>query len=332
MVLEGSFSDTSAVHDSTLHRRSSSSSGERRSISPAQQGQSGLRPQEQCSITGPPPIRRPLTPILSQPKHKLQPNSGQQTPKTNMSRKSLPSVNRRSRDGSSASSVSSSSSSSPKTGSSPNDSFHQHRPRLQILPSKPQPAIYPGPPSSGHSSSRKTPIHHPSQHRLFHSTPASNPCSCCTNQPAPSHTPMYQNNTWQGMSAYPTNVHTGTNNPTGHCGTESVPHGESYLSPSRPSLACHMSPTQSPVCHGNVPAHCSPSHGHCVPAARGSEQVGTSCQTQCCQVQSNHAACSDTPSGSVGMLPADAYRMLKDQERQLKLLQLQVCISHEISN
>lgn len=327
------------MQDSTpFHHRSSV---QRRSISPAQLSQSGLRPPEQSSITGPPPIRRPLTPVLCQAKHKLQPNSGQQTPKNNTSRKSLPSSNRRLRDGSSASSVSSSSSSSsPKNVSSPNDSFHQHRPHLQILPFKPQPANYPGPPLSGHSSSRKssvmpgqTPIHHTSQHRLFHSTPASNPCSCCTNQTAPSHIPMYTNNTWQGMPAYPTNVHMAANNPSA---LQGVPHGENYLSPSRPSFGCHMSPTRSPVCNGNIPVHCSPLHGHCVPAAnpsRGSEQVATSCQAQCCQVQSSHAACSDTPaSASVGILPADAYKMLKDQEHQLKLLQLQVDISHKLSN
>ncbi|XP_065101003.1 SCL-interrupting locus protein homolog [Paramisgurnus dabryanus] len=335
MVLEGSFLDGNAVNvqDST-HRRTSSSNVHRRSVSPAHQCHSGLRPPEQGSITGPPPIRRPLTPVLSQPRHKLQTNPGQQTPKTNTNRKSLPSVHRRSRDGSSASSVSSSSSSSsPKNGSSPNGSFQKQRPlTLQILPSKPQPAMYPGPPSSSKSSVMpgQTPILHLSQHRLFHSTPASNPCSCCTHQPAPSHIPVYQNNTWQGMPAYPTAVHMAGNNPSGlYCGTESVPHGESYLSPSRPSLGCHMSPTRSPVCHGNNPVHCSPSHGPCVPANTGKgsvEQVSPSCQAQCCQVQTTHTACLDTPaaSGSVGLLPVDAYKMLMDQERQLKLLQMQI--------
>ncbi|XP_016131607.1 SCL-interrupting locus protein homolog [Sinocyclocheilus grahami] len=179
---------------------------------------------------------------------------------------SLPSM-RRSREGSSASSASSSSSSSSKNAASPNGSFHQQRQRSsQGFLTKPQP-IYSGPPTSAHSSVRKssampsqTPIHHSSQHRLFHSTPAANPCSCCTNQP--SHVPLYQNNTWQGTPCVPI-----------------------------------------------------------VNTNKGFVEQVLSCQTQCCQVQSSQVACLDTP---IGLLPADAYKMLMDQERQLKLLQLQI--------
>uniref|UniRef100_A0A671SX52 SCL-interrupting locus protein homolog n=1 Tax=Sinocyclocheilus anshuiensis TaxID=1608454 RepID=A0A671SX52_9TELE len=270
MVLDGSFLDGSVINtqDSTPVSNSLSNV-QRKSISPAHQSLSVLRPPEQGSVPGPPPIRRPLTPILSQPKNKLHPNPAQHTPQPNVNRKSLPSM-RRSREGSSASSASSSSSSSSKNAASPNGSFHQQRQRSsQGFLTKPQP-IYSGPPTSAHSSVRKssampsqTPIHHPSQHRLFHSTPAANPCSCCTNQP--SHVPLYQNNTWQGTPCVPI-----------------------------------------------------------VNTNKGFVEQVLSCQTQCCQVQSSQVACLDTP---MGLLPADAYKMLMDQERQLKLLQLQVCIS-----
>ncbi|XP_077082394.1 SCL-interrupting locus protein homolog isoform X2 [Siphateles boraxobius] len=319
MVLDGSFLDASFVktQDSTPVPHSLSNF-QRRTISPAHQGPSVLRPPEQGSVPGPPPIRRPLTSVLSQPKNKLHPYPGQQTPQPNANRKSLPSI--RSREASSASSISSSSSSSStKNAASPNGSFHQQRHRsLQGVPTKPQ-SVFSGPPTSGHCSTRKsslmpsqTPIPLPSQHRLFHSTPATNPCSCCTNQPT--HVPMYQNN-WQGPPVYPTVV----NNPCGfHCGAESVPPRDHCLSPFRQSLGCRISPTKNPDCHPAVPVHYSPSPSPCFPTVnpnKGSvdEQV-PSCQAQCCQVQ-------DTP---VGLLPADAYRMLMDQERQLKLLQLQI--------
>ncbi len=234
MVLDGSFLDGSVVantQDSTPLSHSLSNV-QRRSISPAHKGLSVMRPTEHGGVPGPPPIRRPLTSILSHPKIKLHPNLGQQTQLPNVNRKSLPSM-RRSREGSSASSTSSSSSSSStKNAASHNGSFQQQRQHSsQGVPTKPQ-TIYSGPPITAHTSARKssampsqTPIHHPSQHRLFHSTPSANPCSCCTNQP--SHFPLYQNNTWEGPPAYPTAAH----NPCGfHCARWECPTWETTAS------------------------------------------------------------------------------------------------------
>lgn len=333
MVADGSFLDGKVPEsfDHSLPHPAQSNTRHRSCRSGNQQ------PGPQSVMSGPPPIRRPLAPLLSQEKaKKTQPSSGQQTPKPLMGRKSSLSTGRRSSSGSSASS--STSTSSPKAGSSPNGSFHQISGQDFVNKPHPPPPSPLRPPVSGPCNSRKasivpeqTPMPQPSQQRLFHSTPAVNACSCCASRHG--HSPVYPSNTWQGTPFNPAHVHMTSNNPI-HCPTENSPHGECCESPARHSLGCHGSPTRSPVCHASVPLHCSPSHGPRVPVVSPSggvlEQPVPASQAQCCQLQ---LGCTGQPGsatfapleGSMGLLPADAYRMLVEQDRQLKQLQAQVC-------
>ncbi|KAI5101143.1 SCL-interrupting locus protein-like, partial [Silurus meridionalis] len=295
MVLDGSFLDGKVMesHEHTLAHPPLRSSNSKTSPShPAP------RPPAQNVMSGPPPIRRPLTPVLSQPKlNRTQSTIGHHS----VCRNSGPSVSRRSSTGFTASSSSLSSSSSPKPGSSPNDSLHEHTQRS-------------GHPTPPNQKSKKVSIGSeqtsllPSQHMVFHSTPAFKPaCSCC---PAHhSHTAVYQGNTWQGSQSPPM-----------HCPPEGSSHRECCLSPTRPALplGCRVSPAQSPVCHSAIPLHFSPSHVPHVsnPCSGALDQTAPMCQAQCCQRQPG-------PTGD-GLLPADAYRMLMEQDRQLKQLQAQI--------
>lgn len=317
MVLDGSFLDGKVVesHELTPVHPVHSNPQLRSCSSGSSPSHAAPWPPAESVMPGPPPIRRPLTPVLSQPKlNRTQSVVGLQP---SVSRKSVPSMSRRSSNGFSTSS-SSSSTSSPKTSSSPNGSVHGHTQRSGL----------PNPPEANQKSKKvsinpdQTPLLPPSQHMVFHSTPAFNPiCSCC---PAHhTHMPICHGNTWKGMPSPP------VQNPV-HCPPEGSPHEDCCLSPTRPklSLGCHVSPAQSPVCHVGIPLHYSPAHRSHIhntsPCGGALDQTVPMCQAQCCQLQPVPAAVT-APDTGMSLLPADAYRMLIEQDRQLKQLQAQVC-------
>lgn len=317
MVLDGSFLDGKVAesHELTLVHPVHSNSQFRSCNSGTSPSRAAPWPPAQSAIPGPPPIRRPLTPVLTQPKlNRTQSIVGLQP---SVSRKSVPSMSRRSSNGFLASS-SSSSSSSPKTASSPNGSVLEHT----------QSSGLPNPPAANQKSKKvsmnpdQTPLLPPSQHMVFHSTPAFNPiCSCC---PAHcTHMPIYQGNAWQGTPSPPVQNHI-------HCPPEGSPHRDCCVSPTRPklSLGCQVSPAQSPVCHAGIPLHYSSAHRphnpNPNPCGGALDQIVPMCQAQCCQIQPVPAT-GTAPDTGMSLLPADAYRMLMEQDRQLKQLQAQVC-------
>ncbi|XP_055797020.1 LOW QUALITY PROTEIN: SCL-interrupting locus protein homolog [Salvelinus fontinalis] len=270
--------------------------------------------QGPTTLSGPPPIRRPLTPAMDthgkgsrgflftpgqQPPPLRPPSSG---------RKSTPPQFGKT----SASSSSSSSSSSPKTGFSPNGSVHQARQFHQApgpLSHKwASPVGAPPHQSPGHPSAPMPTHQQPAVHlKHFHSTHNMNqPCGCCSFNPHEHVTPLYHPNYWQGAS--------GTHNsPVRHFCSNSdgnPPHLSHF-----PSHQTH--PHHSPLCHPGGPhLHHFTAQGPCL------ERLAPVCQNQCCQAQS---AKSLSPlDGPMDLLASDAYRILVDQDRQLNLLQAQI--------
>ncbi|XP_076847805.1 SCL-interrupting locus protein homolog isoform X2 [Brachyhypopomus gauderio] len=335
MVLDGSFLVGKVDSHDPAFPHPTQSSAQRRSSS--HHSRTGTNPTSQSGTMETPTIRKPLTPVLSQPRaSRSKPAALHPTPKPSLSRKSIPSMGQKLSSGLS-SSPSSSSSSSPKAGSL-NGSFHQ---RTQIpgqgfaSTAHAHQTSPSGPPASSHSCSRiatvvadQTPLPQPPQHRLFHSTPASTSCTCCPAHHG--HAPVYQSNTWQGTPVHPAPVHVASSNPV-HCPAEGSPRGDCRLSPTHQAQSCRGSPARTPVCHAGVPSHFSPvraSHGPAAGPSGGPLELAASpCQAQCCHIQSG---CTGQPGsvapleGAMALLPADAYRMLKDQDRQLKLLQAQI--------
>ncbi|KPP62400.1 hypothetical protein Z043_119420 [Scleropages formosus] len=205
------------------------------------------------------------------------------------------------------------------------------------------------PPTLGHQGLRHssslqslTPVH-PLYPTNFHSTPSPNhspdcvgsACNCCPYQR--SHAPVCRSSTWKGVANSPLLPHV----PSGSSGTACCTPSENSsccdccTSPSRRAFACQSSPHHSPTCVTNNTVQRSPPHNICSMAVDPGthsglpvEQGAITCQAPCCQKFSSYPShpesCLTTTSGSGSILPADTYKILIDQNRQLKVLQAQI--------
>lgn len=287
----------------------------------------------------PPPIRPPLTPLAPQGKGPPTPEQQQlQLPslRSSSNRKSAP-FGQRTKNG-----RPSSSSSSPRAGSSPSDSVHQPR---HGPSSAPHTAASPMDPSPPHHSPRHSlggpqvtlgPVptrHQPPAHpRRFQSTPNSNvnqPCGCCSTQ-LHDYTPIYNSHNPCQVAPSPPYSHAGAgrhwdSNPTPpppDC-CSIVPH----QTHSQHNPGCLAAPEKPHTQHHPAPPPprnpLSTGKGHVDSPA---PSVPFTCLNQCCQALSLPTATPSVPpqDGTVGILPADAYQILINQDRQLKLLQAQV--------
>ncbi|MBN3280120.1 STIL protein, partial [Polyodon spathula] len=223
---------------------------------------------------------------------------------------------------SASSSSSSSSSSTPQSGPSPNTSIHQPKghlpsaskrgisaagrpgaPGTQRPPSPGNPPARRGLPHSAQTPARSSnfnmpfsPPHGPNQH------PASF-CSCCQHH---GRVPFYPVNSWQGVPNFAS-----SGSPV-YCPSDALAHDCSFP-PIHQGMSCQSNGHCSPMCQTNSSAT-QASHG-----GTGSSAHDNSVLPQNTQPISQ-------PPAEIGLmrLPPDAYKILVEQDKQLKVLQAQI--------
>ncbi|RXM29218.1 STIL centriolar assembly protein [Acipenser ruthenus] len=342
IVFDGSFTDSNKA-DQCLQgfgiRPSPASAPQQhmRSAGPIQELYPEARQSSIGSCSGSFPVRRFLAPA-NQP---MKVCKGRASPAQHqpVNWKGGPPLRKSS--GSSASSASSSSSSSssstPQSGPSPNTSIHQPKghlpsaskrgispagrpgaPGTQIPPSPGNPSARRGLPHSAQTPARTSnfhmpfsPPHGPNQH------PASF-CSCCQHR---GRVPYYPINSWQGVPNFASN-----GSPV-YCPSDSLAHDCSFP-PFHQGMSCQCNGHCSPMCQTNSPASQASRDNSALPmpGAQNTQKTSPS-KVQFCL---SHAACvpqpSPQPPAEIGLmgLPHDAYKILVEQDKQLKVLQAQI--------